>query len=181
MHAACPALQMRLIIHGTQSSRMSHDGTMQLANLHTAYRTGRTFLADLPGCLRRPFSEEASSLPDISGQVIPESAEHHGSEPGSHDSRAAVPVLALDKLPNQDKGAPFNKESLSLERKPDTGADTPFPLGVSSPKAETLTSEHVEALESEALQHDAPHIQEILDCVQRRAPSLTHAEGMAYV
>ena len=148
---------MLLIMQGTKSNRMSHDGTMQLANLHTAYYAGRTFLADLSGCLRRPFSEEASSLPDILGQVIPESAEHDGSEPGTHESCAAVPVLALDKLPNQDKGAPFNKESLSLESKPYTGADTPFPLGVSSPKAETLTSEHVEALEGEALQHDASH------------------------
>ena len=120
-------------------------------------------------------------MPDISGQVIPESAEHLGSEPGSHDSRAAVPVLALDKLPNQDKGAPFNKEPLSLESKPDTGADTSFPLGVSSPKAETLTSERVEALEGEALQHGAPHTQEILNCIQRTAPSLTHVKGMAHV
>lgn len=154
---------------------------MQLANLHTAYTTCTTFFGTLPGCLRRPFSEEASSLPDISGQVIPESAEHDGSEPSTHTSSAAVPVLALDKLPNQDKGALLNKESPSHESKPDTGADTPFPLGVSSPKAENLTSEQVAALEGEALQYDAPHSQEILDCIQRRVPSLTHAEGMADV
>jgi hypothetical protein len=140
---------MLLIKVGTRFGGVSHEGSIQLGNLDTA---GRTFLGEVLGCMRRPFSEEDSSLPDILRQVIPESAEHDGSEPASHTSASSVPALALDKLANQEKGAPMNEELPSLESKPDTEADAPHPLSVGSPEAETLTSEQVAALEGEALQ-----------------------------
>ena len=112
----------------------------------------------------RPFSDEASSLPDMSTVVIPENiAEHDGPESGRREPNVAVPSLALDKVPSLQGKASGNTAAMSQMSKPDSESEAAPPLAEIRPRPDTLTSEQVAALDGAAplLVNQAP--QEVQD------------------
>ena len=105
--------------------------------------------------LRRPFSDEASSLPDMSTVVIPEStAVFDGVAVGRQEPGVSVPSLALDKVPSLHGKASGNtaatSQTMSQTSKPDSEAEAAPAMGEASPRSDQLTSEQVAALEGEA-------------------------------
>ena len=105
--------------------------------------------------LRRPFTDEASSLPDMSTVVIPESsAMYDGSAAGRQEPGVSVPSLALDKVPSlhgKASGTPAaGSQIMSQTSKPDSEAEAPAALGEASPRSDQLTSEQVAGLDGEA-------------------------------
>ena len=99
--------------------------------------------------LRRPVTE-TGSLPDITAQTIPEisgKAGHSFTQLGGQDQSAPVPVLALDKMPSEQRRLSAGTETSVPESKTDAEADSVIQ---ESTKAEPLTSEQVATLEGEA-------------------------------
>ena len=100
--------------------------------------------------LHRPISEEASSLPDLGTEVIPEStAEHYNGEPGRQQSNVPVPTLALDKMASRES-ASISAAKQPPEGKGDSGIDTGLLMAKNSPRPDKLTTEQVAALEGKA-------------------------------
>lgn len=116
---------------------------------HTCHRPTKSQSLCLLLC--RPFSDKASSLPDMSTVVIPEHGEKpDGAEAGRQEPSVSVPSLALGKVPSLHGTASGNTAAMSQMSKPDSEGDAAQTLGESSPRPDPLTSEQVAALEGEA-------------------------------
>ncbi len=100
--------------------------------------------------LHRLISEEASSLPDLGTEVIPEgTAEHDDEEPGRQQSNVAVPSLALDKMASRESTS-VSAAAQPPEGKGDSGVDTGLLMDKNSLRPDKLTTEQVAALEGTA-------------------------------
>jgi len=100
--------------------------------------------------LHRPISDEASSLPDLGTEVIPEStAEHDNEEPGRQQMNVPVPDLALETMASHES-ASTSGATQPPEGKGDSGINTGLLTAKNSPRPDELTTEQVAALEGKA-------------------------------